>query len=260
MAYRTTRRRQRQNDPLASVAAVRAILEALRSALPTIIPQRDKELVRLLRAVRHISRYPATDTRRGRPTHWKRESLLLVQTRLAALLSRETNDRISASSFIDHYLRILQFPADVLQAVESGQINLFEASQLARIRSGRNGLTHAEAERQRCELLATHLQARLSGSSLRLRVGEILGAHPSNGQAEAQPAEMDALEDFDPHDPLHLFWEEIKQLGFAFREIKREDLDDALLEELLKASQPVWTVLEKIKKRKQRPVVQKLVF
>src|SRR5262249_1470043 len=109
-------------------------------------------------------------------------------------------------------------------------------------------------------LLTAHLQAKLSGSRLRLRVNELLGTTPNNVQALAKQTEIDALEDFDPHDPLHLFWEEIKQLGFAFREIKREDLDEGLLEELLKASQPVWTVLEKIKKRKQRLVIQKLVF
>lgn len=259
MTYRTTRRRQRHRDLLASVAGVRAILDGLRASLPSIIPQQDKELIRMLRAARHVSRYPATDTHRGRPSRWSRENLLLVQTRLAALLARETDHKIGIASFIDHYLRLLQFPADVITPLESGQINLFEASQLARIRSGRNGLTNDQAERQRQGLLVAHLQAKLSGTRLRHRVNEVLGLNSANIHSPAPQEEIAALEDFDPHDPLHLFWEEIKQLGFAFREIRREDLDEEILEELLKASEPIWTVLEKIKKRKQRET-KKLVF
>lgn len=29
------------------------------------------------------------------------------------------------------------------------------------------------------------------------------------------------LEDFDPYDLTHLFWDQIKQLGFALRDIKK---------------------------------------
>lgn len=77
-SLRATYRRQRKADPLASPGSVRAIIEQLRSALPEIIPHRDKDLVRMLRAVRHIHRYPASDTKRGRPSRWKREDLLKV--------------------------------------------------------------------------------------------------------------------------------------------------------------------------------------
>ena len=38
--------------------------------------------------------------------------------------------------------------------------------------------------------------------------------------------ELEDLEDFDPYDSTHLFWEQLKQLGFAFREIRREDVTD----------------------------------
>jgi hypothetical protein len=58
------------------------------------------------------------------------------------------------------------------------------------------------------------------------------------------------LEDFDPHDPTHLFWDQIKQLGFAFREIRREDVSDEEVEELLKASEPVMAIVVKIQRRK----------
>jgi hypothetical protein len=89
---------------------VRHLLSALRSALPDIIPRRDQELVRMLRAARHVQRYPASDSRRGRPGRWRRELLLKVGGRLADILERETSSRTSVASFIDHYLRLLDFP------------------------------------------------------------------------------------------------------------------------------------------------------
>jgi hypothetical protein len=130
---RVTRRRQRKIDPLASLKAVRSITEKLRLALPDLIPQKDKELVRLLRAARHAQRYPATDTKRGRPGRWRREDLLRVAAHLGEILDRETSGQISPASFVDHYLRLPDFPSDVVGALESGDINLFEAEQLARV-------------------------------------------------------------------------------------------------------------------------------
>src|ERR1044072_636554 len=128
---RATRRRQRQADPLASPAAVRSINDKLRAALPDLIPSKDKELVRLLRAARHAQRYPATDTKRGRPGKWNREDLLKVAAQLGDILDRETTSHISFGSFVDHYLRLPDFPSDVTEALENGEINLFEAEQLA---------------------------------------------------------------------------------------------------------------------------------
>src|SRR4051812_43027822 len=109
----TTRRRQRQPDSLASPAAVRAVLETVRSALPDIIPPTEKELLAMLRAARHAERYPATDSRRGRPSRFRRPDLLKVSAHLGVELTRGTSGRsVSMASFVDHYLRILRFPAD----------------------------------------------------------------------------------------------------------------------------------------------------
>ena len=80
---KATRRRTRKADPLAAPDAVRSVLQQLSTLLPDIIPRRDKDLVRMLRAVRHVQRYPATDTKRGRPARWRREDLLKVATRLS---------------------------------------------------------------------------------------------------------------------------------------------------------------------------------
>jgi hypothetical protein len=118
---RATRRRNRQGDPLASPEAVTSIFAQLGSALLEIIPKRDKDLIRMLRDARHIQRHSASDTKRGRPSHWKREGLLKVATGLNDILERETFSHISLASFVDHYLRLLDFPADVLVALSGGR-------------------------------------------------------------------------------------------------------------------------------------------
>jgi hypothetical protein len=144
--------------------------------LPEIIPQRNKDLIRMLRAARHIQRYSATDTKRGRPSHFQREELLKVSTSLSDILEHETSSHISVASFVDHYLRILQFPADVLAALGRGEINLFEAAQLARLTPLSLASTPAQATRRRAELLSTHLETKESGPRLRERVKELLRA------------------------------------------------------------------------------------
>jgi hypothetical protein len=229
------------------------VINQLRDGLPDIIPQKDKDLVRMLRAVRHAQRYPATDTKRGRPGRWKREELFEVATRLRDILERETSSHISVASFVDHYLRLLEFPSDVTDVLASGEINLFEAEQLARITALRLNGTHGRARRLRADLLSAHMQTKASGSQLRRRVNELLKQPGAATQADKSSEEdFEDLEDFDPYDPTHLFWEQIKQLGFAFREIRREDVLDGEVEELLKASEPIMAVLSRIRRRKEQ--------
>lgn len=255
---RATKRRQRDPNPLASTEAVSHILTLLRSALPDIIPQRDKDFIRMLRAARHVRRYPATDTRRGRPSRWPREDLLKVAARLEDILARETSDRLSLSSFVDHYIRLLDFPSDVIAALTAGDINLFEASQLARLTPSRLNATPAQAKRLRADLLSSHLQTKASSSRLRSRVNELLRG-PSGEPGGSRDDDFEAdLEDFDPYDPTHLFWDQIKQLGFAFREIHREDVTDEEVEELLKASEPVMAIVGRIQRRKERGTTSKM--
>ncbi len=54
---------------------------------------------------------------------------------------------------------------------------------------------------------------------------------------------VDELLDVDPSDSRHMFWEEMKRLFFAMREIGPEDPDDETLEDFLKAMDGVSTVL-----------------
>jgi hypothetical protein len=258
---RATRRRRRKADPLASPAAVRSITDNLRSALPDLIPHKESELVRLLYAARHAQRHSATDTKRGRPGKWKREDLLRVAARLEDILDRETSSRISFASFVDHYLRLLDFPSDVIEVLESGEINLFEAEQLGRVTARRLGVTHGQAKRKRVEMLSSHLQTKASGERLRRRVNELL--HASTVETVESiggelAAELEDLEDFDPYDSTHLFWEQLKQLGFAFREIRGEDVTDEEIEELLKASEPILAIVSRIQRRKEQTKVIKV--
>lgn len=208
----------------------------------------------MLRAARHAQRYTATDTRRGRPGRWGREDLFRVSARLGEILDRETSSQISFASFVDHYLRLPDFPPDVCGPLEKGEINLFEAEQLARVNPARLSVTPAQARRTRAELLSSHMQTKASGERLRRRVNELLrGPAPEAGDeagAGLATGPQD-LEDFDPYDSTHLFWEQLKQLGFAFREVRREDVTDEEVEELLRASEPILTILSRIQRRRE---------
>lgn len=235
------------------------MFEILRSALPDFIPHEDKELVRLIRAAKHAQRYPATDTKRDRPGKWKREHLLRVAARLGDILDRETSSQIFFASFADHYLRLLDFPPDMVEALEKRHINLFEAEQLARVIIGRLGATPGGVKRTRAALLSSHLQTKASGSRLRQRVNDLLRVSPAeSGETDTESAaEPEDLEDFDPYDSMHLFWEQLKQLGFAFREGRREDVTDEEIEELLKASEPVLAILSRISVAESRRKLSK---
>jgi hypothetical protein len=63
-----------------------------------------------------------------------------VGARLAQILDRETSGRLSVATFVDHYMRLLDFPADVLESLSKGEVNLFEAEQLARVTAARLGV------------------------------------------------------------------------------------------------------------------------
>lgn len=59
--------------------------------LPQIIPRTDRDVIRMRCAARHLQRYSASDTKRGRPGRWKREEMLEVSARLNDILKRETS-------------------------------------------------------------------------------------------------------------------------------------------------------------------------
>jgi hypothetical protein len=249
---RITRRRTRRPAALVTQADVRAVLTELRERLPDITPRSDKQLVAMLRATRHIERYPATDTKRGRPSPWRRIDLLQLATVLREILDRATDARLSLASFVDHYLRLLDLPADLLEAFERGDINLFEAEQLARISPGRLEITPAEARARRAEVLQAHLLSRASGTRLRMRVRELLGEGNENATIRAALIEEEEFELLDPSDTTHLFYDEIRRLLAALKKVRPEDLSDDLLDDFLRASDGVWNVLARIERRKPK--------
>jgi hypothetical protein len=250
---KATRRRTRRLDALASAAGVEAVLASLRTSLPEIIPRSHKDLSSLLVSVRGLYMRQPAETNRGRPPRYARELLLSVDSQLREILSRET--RISVRSFVGQYLPILDFPRDVREALERGDINLFEAHQLARLTARKLGGTDNEARSLRKRLLETHLLARGSGTLLRARVKETLGEMREPDPTETEVVAVgkaDGLLEADPLDASHLFFEELRMISRSLREIKTEEVTDEDLSEIMPAVDQITLTLQKIARRKER--------
>src|SRR5215207_1076663 len=154
---RANRRRQRKPDPLAHPEAIRAVFGSLRNLLPNVIPQSEKHLIKLLNAVRNVERHSASDTKRGRPSRWKRTDLIQVANHLRFLLERETQGRVSLNSFISLYVRSLDDPSDSVEALDASDINLFEATKLSRLTAERMNMISGKARELRGEIIRAHM-------------------------------------------------------------------------------------------------------
>ncbi|MBC7930576.1 MAG: hypothetical protein H7Z38_08400 [Rubrivivax sp.] len=208
--------------------------------------------MRFLYAVRHVERHPATDTKRGRPARWPRELLLKATAELRFILLRETSGRVSVNSFIGQYLPILHFPPDVSQSLCDGSLNLSEAAQLARLTPERLACSPGEARQRRREALQAHLAAQGSQTRLRSRVKEMLG-EANNDEITSETmtavlAKADELLEVDPSDSRHIFWEEMKRIFFAMREIEPQDLEEGVLTNLMSAVDELSNALGRIEK------------
>ncbi len=64
-------------------------------------------------------------------------------------------------------------------------------------------------------------------------------------------AKADELLEVDPGDPKHMFWEEMKHLFYAMKEIELEDLDEEMLDDFLVAMDGVSNVLFRVERRRQ---------
>jgi hypothetical protein len=260
---RAARRRRRESDTLASPDAIHTICRLLRERMPDTIPASEKQLVRFLFAVRHVERRPATDTRRGRPSHWPREKLMEAASQLRGILERETSGRVSVNSFIGQYVPILNYPSDVTGALSRGEINLHEAAQLARLTPERLETMPAKAQALRSEILRSHHLARGSQNSLRARVKEILGEVVTVSTEEMTNVvqKVDELLEIDPADKRHFFYEEMKRLFYAMREIQPEDIDDESLDQFMAAADQLSNAIYAIelKRRKQKKVVKLVI-
>ena len=257
---RATRRRHREPDSLASPEAIRSICDLLRDQLPSSIPASEKQLSRFLFAVRHVERRPASDTKRGRPSRWPREKLVEAAGRLRSILARETSGRVSLNSFIGQYLPILEFPPDVSNALSEGEINLHEAAQLARLTHRRLDCTPAAAKATRAEVLRAHLLAQGSQNSLRTRIKEILGEVETVTTEEMTTVvrKADELLEIDPSDKRHFFYEEMKRLFFAMKEIQPDDVDDESLDQFMAAADQLSNTIYAIQQKSRKLKASKL--
>lgn len=249
---------------MATLDGVRSVCQALRERCPALIPNSERQLVKLLEAVRHVERHPATDTKRGRPPAWPRERLIEVARHLRAVLERETGGRISLQSFTGQYLRLLRFPPDVQAALARGDLNLGEAAQLARLTARSLDVSPQKASVLRAEVLRSHVRLKGTERTIRTRVRELLGEVvevSSEVMAQAVQKADDLLE-VDPSDKRHLFYEEMKRLFYAMREIEPEDVDDQSLEEFMAAADQLSNAISVIemKKKQREKKVRKIVI
>lgn len=237
------------------------MLDSLRTSLPDLIPRSHKNLSSLLNSVRGLYMRQPSETKRGRPARYTREHLLRVDSQLRNLLARET--RISVRSFVGQYLPILDFPRDVCEALERDDVNLFEAHQLARLTAKKLGGGEGHARSIRKKLLEAHLLAQGSGTKLRERVKELLGEarEPDPTETEVVAAgKADELLEADPLDASHLFFEELRLISRALREIGPEEVTDADLAEIMPAVDQITLTLQKIARRKERSQARRLTI
>ncbi len=260
---RATRRRQRQPDTLTNPAAVRKLLAELRERVPQDLPKSEQAIEQMLVAIRHQETYGGSTSRRGRPSRYDREQMHRVADALKALLHRETQGRISLRTFVDHYLRVLHFPADLIAALTNHSINLFEAEQLARLTVHTLNKTPAKTERLRVEMLKTHLASQESGARLRLRINGLLGKSESPTAVESESLNSEiaaaaaAIENEIAHelvepDPTHLFYDQLQHIGLMMRELSPDDFSSESLEEILDLSDQLINALAKARKRPRK--------
>lgn len=265
---KVTRRRTRRPDPLAARTAVRAILTQLQSALGPTSPKTEKDLISLLRATGYAARHPLVKAGRGRKSRWSDYDKSRVRLLLAELLARGTK-RVAVRSFLEHYLLILDFPADVAEALEAGTINLFEAEQLARLSAKRLGLPEAKSRQRRQAFLKAHLQTQASGMRLKAKVDAALelvqpaaAATPlpqaairaaAAGEAvltELAPPIHEWLESLPPE---HLFGEYLHLIGALLREIHAEELQAPELNRIAELAEPLIRYLNTLYKQQHAP-------
>jgi len=72
---RITRRRKCSQDLVASPNWVRFVFNQMKAVFPLLSSLKEKDLIKLASAVRHVERYSATDTKRWRSSRWAREDL-----------------------------------------------------------------------------------------------------------------------------------------------------------------------------------------
>jgi hypothetical protein len=120
--------------------------------------------------------------------------------------------------------------------------------------------TSAKARAVRAEVLRVHLLSQGSQNSLRERVKEILGevVSVSTEQMANVVQKVDELLEIDPSDKRHLFYEEMKRLFYAMREIQPEDVDDESLDQFMAAADQLSNAIYSIELKRRKKQVSKM--
>ena len=149
-------------------------------------------------------------------------------------------------------------------ALSGGDINLGEAAQMARLTDRRLEVSAQKAYAIRAEVLRSHVLMKGSENTLRARVRELLGevVEVSSDVVAQAVQKTDELLEVDPSDKRHLFYEEMKRLFYAMREIQPEDVDDESLDEFMRAADQLSNAIYAIelKRQKREQKVRKLVI
>ena len=218
------RRRGRRRDPIASRDAINRILGSVREGLSADDNFSQSDLIKALRAGSHRERAGWEVARRGRKPTFSNDTLRRVWNALEAALRQERASGVSGRTFVENYLRLLDSPADVVEALESGKINLFEALQLARIRPETAETTAREAAQLRAKILQTHLVEHASARQLSERIDTMLGRTAVAPQVRRREPEEDDEpidEGIDQYisDPSALFADQLRQVAAALSEL-----------------------------------------
>lgn len=260
-----TSRRERTPDPLVSTTAVREVLAELAARLPHA-PRGEKALVSFLRAAVYAERTRSA-SRRGRPSKWPERDLVLATSILRDILGRGAYGRKNVRSFVDHYLRILAFPAEVREALEGGEVNLFEAEQLARLTPKALGVAASTAAARRRQVIKAHLAARESGARLRARVDAVLARsdHDASDAASALPFSrevLDASAELETEfaggaesleaDPTSVFYDLLSTIALTLREIDPSDVPEEDQERLFEYGDKILMILGRVRRRRDR--------
>lgn len=106
----------------------------------------------------------------------------------------------------------------------------------------------------RSEVLRAHTTAQESQNGLRARIKEILGeaSTVSSENMTAIVQKVDELLEIDPSDKRHIFYEEMKRLFYAMREIEPEDVDEETLERFMTAADELSNVIYSIELRRRQ--------
>lgn len=133
---------------------------------------------------------------------------------------------------------------------------------MSRLTPERMDCTPAAAKASREEVLRAHLLAHGSQNSLRVRVKEMLGevVTVTSEQMTSVVQKVDELLEINPSDKRHFFYEEMKRLFYAMREIRPEDIDDESLDQFMAAADQLSNAINAIELRSRRKKSSKLTI